>query len=144
MLANRDFLWNPRRNSGSHQPFRGKIRHFSSGLNGEIDVYHQSYIFRNSALEITARMVRSHGAVVDQKLASSSCSATSRRRSFRLGRADTLPSYRSEVRHQPIQTRNISAPIVMDSPPGMSKLGVHCEEVGRPDLAHHPAMGGRI
>jgi hypothetical protein len=106
--------------------------------------YPQSYIFRNSALEITARMVRSHGAVANQKVASSSSSATSRRRSFQLGRADTLPSYRTEVRHQPQQHRNISAPITMGSPPEVSKSNIHFEELGRPDLAHHPAMGGRI
>ena len=121
-------------------PFPSPLRLCFSKL-----THHQSYIFRNSSLDITARMVRAHGAVANQKVVSSNASATSRRRSFRLGRSDTLPSYRTEVRQQPQQQhRNISAPIAMGSPPNMSQFKTSCEELGRPDLAHHPAMGGRI
>lgn len=91
-----------------------------------------SYIFRSRKLGLTARMVRSHGAVAQQKALSSSASSSSRRRSFHLGRHDSLPIYNSNHTENFEPKRNISAPLT----------GV---AIGQPDLAHHPAMtGGRI
>lgn len=90
-----------------------------------------SYIFRSRKLGLTARMVRSHGAVAQQKALSYSSSSASRRRSFHLGRHDSLPRYNSNARNSEPK-RNISAPLA-----GVS--------INQPDLAHHPAMtGGRI
>ena len=110
---------------------------------GTINIF-ASYIFRDSSLGVTARMYRSHGAVAPQKLASSGTSASSRRRSFHLGRSDTLPSYRTETQEVPPH-RNISAPLNNVSPSQFSKFNNICDDIPQPpNLAHHPAMGGRI
>ena len=109
---------------------------------GTVNIF-ASYIFRDSSLGVTARMYRSHGAVAEQKLASSASSTTSRRRSFRLARSDTLPSYRTETQERP-PYRNISAPLINVSPSQFSKFDNNCNDIPQPDLAHHPAMGGRI
>lgn len=109
---------------------------------GVINIF-ASYIFRDSSRGITARQYRSHGAVADQKVVSSASSATSRRRSFHLGRADTLPSYRTETQHV-APHRNISAPVNDVSPSQFSKFDNQCNDIERPDLAHHPAMTGRF
>ena len=88
-------------------------------------------MFRQKALGITARQVRDHGAVAPQKVyvsPSPSARAPNGRRSFHLGRSDTLPSYYTKNRpassmyeqpqlspsptlrqHTPV--RNISAPM---------------------------------
>ena len=110
-----------------------------------------SYIFRNKALGITARQVRTHGAVAPQKsLAYSPSTATtvntnksSQRRSFHLGRSDTLPTYytQSPRSHDDMrQTRNISAPVNVDHAQFEKFKG--SDEVQRPDLARHPALAG--
>ncbi|MCJ1410633.1 hypothetical protein MMC19_004719 [Ptychographa xylographoides] len=55
-----------------------------------------SYVFRTKSQGVTARMVRAYGAVAPQKVSdilSNSPSTRSPRRSFQLGRSDTLPSY---------------------------------------------------
>jgi len=115
-----------------------------------------SYIFRNAALGITARQVRAHGAVAGQKSSttmlhySPSSSAaggagSARRRSFHLGRSDTLPSYytKNSDRAEARQTRNISAPVVGDHSQFEKFQG--SDEIQRPDLARHPALvGGRF
>lgn len=113
-----------------------------------------NFMFRNKSMGITARQVRAHGAVAPQKVAVaySPSSATSQRRSFHLGRSDTLPSYhtgpRTEIRQQ---QRNISAPItgsgrnisspITEEPSQFSKFS-GAPQIERPDLAHHPAMMG--
>jgi len=113
-----------------------------------------SYLFRNKALGITARQVRAHGAVAPQKTSKSSTtmldyspssSAGRGRRSFHLGRSDTLPSYytKSSDRAEARQTRNISAPVVGDHSQFEKFSG--SDEIQRPDLARHPALvGGRF
>lgn len=97
---------------------------------GVVNVF-ASYIFRSRKLGVTARMLRSHGAVAQQKVLSSRTSSTSRRRSFHLGRSDSLPLYHSKA-ETVAPKRNISAPL-------------NCVSIEQPDLAHHPALnGGRI
>ncbi len=105
-----------------------------------------SYMFRNTSLEVTARMVRSHGAVASQKVMSSPCSVNSRRRSFHLGRCDSLPTYRTSTPMSQVHENrhNISAPLNNLMPAQFSKFDRRGDDIGQPDLAHHPAMGGRI
>ena len=106
-------------------------------------------MFRQKALGITARQVRDHGAVAPQKVyVSPSPSRSNGRRSFHLGRSDTLPSYytknHSTSEHEPI--RNISAPIggnpQFDKARRNSSAPPFINGVQRPDLAFHPAMQG--
>ncbi len=70
---------------------------------------------------------------------------SARRRSFHLGRSDTLPSYytKNSDRAEARQTRNISAPVVGDHSQFEKFQG--SDEIQRPDLARHPALvGGRF
>lgn len=92
-------------------------------------------------------MVRAHGAVAPQKVdVYRSGTSSTRRKSFRLGRSDTLPSYhapetRQQQQQQPARTpMAISAP-VSSNPEQFAKFK-GTAEVGRPDLAHHPALSG--
>ena len=116
---------------------------------GVVNIF-ASFMFRNKTMGITARQVRAHGAVAPQKVAYSP--STSKRRSFHLGRSDTLPSYHTERSETRQQTRNISAPVtgsgmrnisspINEEPLQFSKFNT-AEEIGRPNLAHHPAMIG--
>lgn len=109
---------------------------------GTVNIF-ASYMFRDTSIGVTARMYRAYGAVAPQKVASSNASVISHRRSFHLGRSDTLPSYRTETRERPLQ-RNISAPLNNVSPSQFSKFNNICDDIPQPDIAHHPALGGRI
>ena len=125
----------------------------------------QSYVFRTPSLGVTARMVRSSCAGAPQKVADiiRSPSACSPRRSFQLGRSDTLPSYRQPSPSQPVAQihrsnttaypgssqsmgrsgLNISAPVNVNHEQFAKFKG--SDEVQKPDIAFHPAMyGGRI
>lgn len=114
-------------------------------------------MFRNKALDITARQVRAHGSTAVQKVYNSPSVSTKPstrgRRSFHLNRADTLPTYNANNRpmvQTPLQqhaSRNISAPVGV--PPARHQdetddLGIKrpvpvVEGVQRPDLVFHPA-----
>ena len=109
----------------------------------------QNYLFRIPSEGLTARMVRSKGETFEHKLESSASSARSGRKSFHLGRSDTLPSYRTNNNNNRPQVRNISAPVMFAKPSSSSNNNNNnnnvCEEIPRPDLALHPALvGGRI
>ncbi|KAL8861215.1 MAG: hypothetical protein Q9178_002431 [Gyalolechia marmorata] len=118
-----------------------------------------SYIFRQRKLGVTARQVRTYGAVAAQKIlpmpvsmTGNSTPATSsihrtdtKHRPFALQRSDTLPHYH----HSPSSTReidprrNISAP--MNNHHHHVQFGDELrseQQIGKPDLAHHPAMVG--
>lgn len=110
-----------------------------------------SYLFRNTSIDVTARMVRAHGAVAPQKAISSPRSSHSsnysRRRSFHLGRADSLPTYRTSTSQMPMAQdprRNISAPLNNLNPAQFSKFDRRGDDIEQPDLAHHPALNGRM
>ncbi|KAL9038913.1 MAG: hypothetical protein Q9180_002842 [Flavoplaca navasiana] len=107
-----------------------------------------SYIFRQRKLGVTARQVRAYGAVAAQKalpmpVTMMSTPATSIHRSdtkhlrpFALQRSDTVgPHYGAQDREVDPR-RNISAPM------NNVQYGERCEQIGKPDLAHHPAMMG--
>ena len=113
---------------------------------GVVNIF-ASYIFRHKKEGITAREVRAHGATSAQKSVSSlkystSSAATSRRRSFRLGRSDTLPSYytQSPKNVEVRQSRNISAPVNVDHSQFERFKGAGSVAVQRPDSALHPAF----
>lgn len=103
----------------------------------------QSYVFRDTKTGVTARMVRSYGAVAPQKVDLYRSSSSSRK-SFHLGRSDTLPTHHTSPKvvetrqQQPRLPLNISAPIHADN--GQFAKFDKSADVGRPDLAHHPAM----
>ncbi|KAL8733364.1 MAG: hypothetical protein Q9166_002188 [cf. Caloplaca sp. 2 TL-2023] len=109
-----------------------------------------SYIFRQKKLGVTARQVRAYGAVAAQKLplpvsmtgtpATSIHRTDTRHRPFALQRSDTVPHYGGNAGADP--RRNISAPMNDVSPNQFVKFDERCEQVGKPDLAHHPAMTG--
>ncbi|MCJ1256964.1 hypothetical protein MMC24_004789 [Lignoscripta atroalba] len=99
-----------------------------------------SFIFRNRSLGVTSRMVRSYGAVAPHKVDDIIRSKSDRRRSFHLGRSDTLPSYHTSPKV--VETRmNISAPVNVEQ--GQFAKFKGSDEVQRPDLAHHPALYGQ-
>lgn len=102
-----------------------------------------SYIFRNSAQGITARMLRSYGAVAPQKVVPSSASSTKRRRSFHLANTDSLPSYYTSPKAEP-QPRNISAPLNNIQPAQFSKFDRRGDDVEQPNMAHHPALARNV
>jgi hypothetical protein len=127
-----------------------------------------SYIFRDTRTRLTARQVRSHGAVASHKVdveASSSGTPNPNRRtryrSFFLGqKRNSLPSYYSHARSGQTDMSQgtpkkfeISSPVHANnpsSPNGSSKYsqsprtergyGGDSPELRRPDLARHPAM----
>jgi hypothetical protein len=114
----------------------------------------QSYIFRDTRINLTARQVRSHGAVASHKVDVESSvigeKQTSRRRTFFLGRRDTLPSYysrsttsKSEVTSSPRTRLNISSPINSDKEQFARFANAESpQNLQQPNLAHHPAMTG--
>ncbi|KAL9604960.1 MAG: hypothetical protein Q9219_000148 [cf. Caloplaca sp. 3 TL-2023] len=108
-----------------------------------------SYIFRQKKLGVTARQVRAYGAVASQKLplpvTSSSGSPSlyrvdTKHRPMQLARSDTVPASGGMRMNDP--RRNISAPMNNVQPDQFVKFDERCEQVGKPDLAHHPAMMG--
>lgn len=129
----------------------------------------QSFVFRDTKAHLTARQVRSHGAVASHKADVEASTPRlpnrkSRYRSFFLGsKRDSLPSYRShkETGNDMIETPRM--PLAISTPfpqnhdlrrsvhsPGASSSKYSqspkseraplSPEVSRPDLAHHPAM----
>jgi len=120
-----------------------------------------SYMFRQKALDITARQVRAHGSTAPQKVFTAPTSPmtstypSTRKRSFHLNRrsaSDTLPTYRTND-HPMYQSpperpaRNVSAPIggtEIGKPMGEPEVGAGyvptVNGVSRPDLAFHPAF----
>lgn len=130
----------------------------------------QSYVFRDAKAHLTARQVRSHGAVASHKadVEASTPKPPTRKshyRSFFLGsKRDSLPSYhprkntdRSNMAETPKMHLAISSPFPQDqsltrtaqSPGGSSSKYSQSPkseryalstELSRPDLAHHPAM----
>ncbi|MCJ1225458.1 hypothetical protein MMC12_002107 [Toensbergia leucococca] len=119
---------------------------------GVINIF-VSYMFRNKSLGVSARMTRSHGAVAPQKVdLYRSPTSTNRRKSFRLNRSDTLPSYHTSPRAAAVETRqqpsarlplNISAPVNVEQGQ-FAKFKGTAEIPARPDLAHHPALMGEM
>lgn len=89
-------------------------------------------------------MVRAHGAVAPQKVdVYRSGTSSTRRKSFRLGRSDALPSYYSPESRQQQAVRSpmtISGPMSSNRDQFAKFSG--SAEVERPDLAHHPALAG--
>ena len=133
---------------------------------GFVNVF-ASYIFRDTRTHLTARQVRSHGAVASHKADVEADPRTpnpnrrTRYRSFFLGqKRNSLPSYSPQSRSNAGEKNyNISSPISMHDPrsPGgaSSKYsqassspkrerggygGLGSPDVARPNLAHHPAM----
>ncbi|KAK2753927.1 hypothetical protein FQN54_007286 [Arachnomyces sp. PD_36] len=127
---------------------------------GVVNIF-ASYIFRDRRLGVTARHVRTYGAVAPQKVVTRSSSHKSfilgRKDSCReetLSRADTLPIYHSRsssvrsgsVRHAqrpspsptPTPTLKISSPI-SENPAQFAKFSTS-PQIAVPNLAHHPAM----
>ncbi|MCJ1336812.1 hypothetical protein MMC09_002090 [Bachmanniomyces sp. S44760] len=124
---------------------------------GVVNIF-ASFIFRTSSQGVTARMVRSYGAVAPHKVDDIVRRAsTTRRRSFHLGRSDTLPSYATahtspnsrtmaetpasrQQRQSSAPGRmglNISAPVAADQEQ-FAKFKAS-GDVQRPDTAFHPA-----
>ncbi|KAI4184848.1 MAG: hypothetical protein L6R41_004483 [Letrouitia leprolyta] len=108
-----------------------------------------SYIFRQKKLGVTARQVRAYGAVASQKLPlpvgmmgspSGMTKVDSKHRPMQLGRSDTVPASAGMRMNDP--RRNISAPLNDVQPEQFSKFEHRSVLIGKPDLAHHPAMMG--
>lgn len=109
-----------------------------------------SYIFRQKKLGVTARQVRAYGAVAAQKLPlpvtmnsplGAMTRVDSKHRPMQLGRSDTVPASAGGMRMNDPR-RNISAPLNDVQPDQFSKFEHRSEYIGKPDLAHHPAMMG--
>jgi hypothetical protein len=107
---------------------------------------YQSYIFRDTKIGLTARQVRSHGAVAEHKV---DVERKSSLKAFQLGRRDSLPSYysrsttsKSETAQTPRSRPAISSPINNISSPVHSDKDQFAAtpEITVPNLAHHPAM----
>ncbi|KAJ9613081.1 hypothetical protein H2200_003022 [Cladophialophora chaetospira] len=119
-----------------------------------------SFIFRDTKAHLTARQVRSHGAVASHKADVEAFtpklpSRKSHYRSFFLGsKRDTLPSYsrkNNDMVETPKMHLAISSPFPQteQSPGGSSSKYSQSPksdryamspELSRPDLAHHPAI----
>lgn len=128
----------------------------------------QSYIFRDTRTHLTARQVRSHGAVAGHKAdveaaATPNPNRRTRYRSFFLGqKRNSLPSYYSHARsgtqtdmsqstpkkfdisspihaHNPTSPGGASSKYSQASPRG-ERYGERSPELTRPNIAHHPAM----
>ncbi|KAF5014692.1 hypothetical protein F66182_14239 [Fusarium sp. NRRL 66182] len=106
-----------------------------------------SFVFADSENSLTARHVRSYGAVADKVLDSSKSS----QRSFKLGttfnsQADGLPTYRQVSTTRSAESLSNSRFPVNISSPVREKTATTPTtpygEVTMPDLAHHPAMQG--
>jgi hypothetical protein len=103
--------------------------------------FQQSFVFADKESGVSARHVRSYGAVAPHKV--DRVSSQNSQRSFKLGldRQDSLPTYRSprptSVRKGARFPLKISAPISdHESFPKSPKES----DIVAPDLAHHPAM----
>ena len=93
-------------------------------------------------------MVRSYGAVAPQKVDDYRSPSSGSRKSFHLGRSDTLPSYHTSPKtsvpetrqHQPRLPLNISGPMNVDN--GQFAKFAKSPDVGvtKPSMAFHPAM----
>ena len=106
-----------------------------------------TYIFRDHSgpEKVTARQVRSEGSLSRGKVlnkamgtpsvATSGSVYTTPRRSFHLGRSDSLPSYNRPS--QPAGIRNVSAPMPQQTPREMEQGDWKVGE--RPPTAMHPA-----
>ncbi|KAL1957142.1 hypothetical protein VTO42DRAFT_6285 [Malbranchea cinnamomea] len=99
-----------------------------------------SFIFRDTQLGVTARHIRAHGAVAANQAMTRKCS----QKSFRLGRKDSLPSYRTSSSGSVSMRSGQRFPVKISSP-----LSEHSERFSKcpsspklavPSLAHHPAM----
>lgn len=109
-----------------------------------------SYVFRQKKLGVTARQVRAYGAVAAQKLPlhlspSASVRMDAKHRPFGLlARSDTVPAAATGgTTRVNDPRRNISAPMNNVQPDQFVRF--EGEPIGKPDLAHHPAMvGGRF
>jgi hypothetical protein len=111
--------------------------------------FYQSFIFADSENSLTARHVRSYGAVADKVLDSKSS-----QRSFKLGtsfnnQADGLPTYRQVSITRSAESLsnsrfpvNISSPVREKTTTTPTAPYGDAPEVTMPDLAHHPAMQG--
>ncbi|KAI4137790.1 MAG: hypothetical protein L6R39_007096 [Caloplaca ligustica] len=113
---------------------------------GVVNIF-ASYIFRQKKLGVTARQVRAYGAVAAQKLplpvstpGSSIYRVDTKHRPFGLARSDTVPTSAGGMRMNDPR-RNISAPMNNVQPDQFVRFEGG-EHVGKPDLAHHPAMMG--
>lgn len=129
----------------------------------------QSYIFRDTRTHLTARQVRSHGAVAGHKADVEAATTPNpnrrtRYRSFFLGqKRNSLPSYYSHARsgaqtdmsqstpkkfdisspvhaHNPTSPGGASSKYSQASPRGDRYGGEGSPELTRPNIAHHPAM----
>lgn len=112
--------------------------------------FNQSFIFADSENSLTARHVRSYGAVADKVIDSSKSS----QRSFKLGtsfnsQADGLPTYRQVSITRSAESLsnsrfpvNISSPVREKTATTPTAPYGEAAEVTMPDLAHHPAMQG--
>ncbi|KAL1977964.1 hypothetical protein VTN31DRAFT_823 [Thermomyces dupontii] len=99
-----------------------------------------SFIFADSENNLTARQVRSYGAVADKVV-----ERKSSHRSFQLGlnRGDTLPSYRSSTRTSFRNSKRF--PLKISSPTSPVEMRTASEaHVMTPKLAHHPALKGEV
>ncbi|KAL3709985.1 hypothetical protein TMatcc_003777 [Talaromyces marneffei ATCC 18224] len=108
-----------------------------------------SFIFADSENSLTARHVRSYGAVADKVLDSKSS-----QRSFKLGtsfnsQVDGLPTYRQvSVTRSAESLSNSRFPVTISSPVREKTAATptapygEAAEVTMPDIAHHPAMQG--
>ncbi|KAI1935404.1 hypothetical protein LOZ66_005291 [Ophidiomyces ophidiicola] len=109
-----------------------------------------SFIFQERNIGVTARHVRAHGAVANQKVITRDNS----HKSFQLNRQDSLPTYRPSSSNysspRAISTRSVSMrttpriPVKISSP-----INDNPEQFGKftaepdlavPNLAHHPAL----
>ena len=102
----------------------------------------QSYIFRDPTLDVTARQVRSHGAVATQASAAQSPSSSQRsfRKEFLSRRKDSLPSYNPKPRDNrrslgPKMPINISRPMNVNP---QFKDHARDAQADRPPQEQHP------
>ncbi|EAS33166.3 uncharacterized protein CIMG_04190 [Coccidioides immitis RS] len=109
-----------------------------------------SFVFQDRNIGVTARHVRAHGAVAEQKV----ITRDSSHKSFQLSRKDSLPTYRSSSSNysspRAVSTRTASVratpriPIKISSPinDNQDQFGKFTAEpdLAVPNLAHHPAM----
>lgn len=108
-----------------------------------LTILFQSFIFRDKERGVTARQVRSYGAVapkvVDRK-------GSQRSLQLYMNRQDTLPIYRTHTSSpRPMSLRNTRRfPLKVSSPTVKRKESFpkSCSEpnLATPELAHHPAM----
>lgn len=150
-MENCDIFWYRHHNCRGHQcRCCMSVSNPLDTLSGCTNEPEQSFIFQDRSVGVTARHVRAHGAVAEQKV----ISRDSSHKSFQLSRKDSLPTYRSSSSNysspRTISTRSVSMratpriPIKISSP-----INDNPEQFGKfttapdltvPNLAHHPAM----